>query len=222
MSKLTLQLGFWTAVILAFLGTAYQVILAGAIKSGTLVTMEPTSPQGLLAGIYTLLSAIGLLILIACIVQYSTPQKKVLGVLGLSFTSLFTAVVCINRFAQLTIIRQSLLIADTSGLDRFMPYGSRSVFFALEMLGWGVFLSLAAFSVSPLLPFGRLERWIARLFNAYGVLGFISVLGYVSSSPLVMVGFIAWGPVLGLAVILLGFLFWRDSHADNARLLSSP
>jgi hypothetical protein len=44
-------------VILAFLGTAYQVILARALKSGTLVTMEPASPEGLLAGIYTLLSA---------------------------------------------------------------------------------------------------------------------------------------------------------------------
>jgi hypothetical protein len=44
MSKFTLQLGFWTAVILAFFGTAYQAILAVALKSGTLmVTMEPAS-----------------------------------------------------------------------------------------------------------------------------------------------------------------------------------
>jgi hypothetical protein len=57
MSKIALQLGFWTAVILAFLGTAYQVILAGAFNSGTLVTMESASSEGLLAGIYTLLSA---------------------------------------------------------------------------------------------------------------------------------------------------------------------
>jgi hypothetical protein len=54
MSKFTLQLGFWTAVILAFFGTAYQAILAGAFKSSTLVTMEPASPEGLLAGIYSI------------------------------------------------------------------------------------------------------------------------------------------------------------------------
>jgi hypothetical protein len=46
MSRFTLQLGFWTAVILTFLGTAYQVILAGALKSGTLVTMESASSEG--------------------------------------------------------------------------------------------------------------------------------------------------------------------------------
>jgi hypothetical protein len=57
MSRFTLQLGFWTAVILAFLGTAYQVILADALISGSLVTMKPGSSEGLLAGIYTLLSA---------------------------------------------------------------------------------------------------------------------------------------------------------------------
>jgi hypothetical protein len=140
MSKFTLQLGFWTAVILAFFGTAYQAILAVALKSGTLVTREPTSLEGVLAGIYTLLSTIGLLILIAGIVQYATPEKSVLAELGVVLHEPVYCRVCINRFAHLTIIRQSMLIVDTSGLDRFMPYGSRSVFFALEMLGWGVFL----------------------------------------------------------------------------------
>jgi hypothetical protein len=112
--------------------------------------MEPTSPWALWAGIDTLLAAVGLVILMACIAQFARPETKILGVIGLAFTILFAAVVCINRFAQLTIIRHSFLIADTAGLDRFLPYGSRSVFFALEMLGWGGFLSLAAFSVAPL------------------------------------------------------------------------
>jgi hypothetical protein len=36
-------------VILAFFGTVYQAILAVALKSGTLISMEPASPEGLLA-----------------------------------------------------------------------------------------------------------------------------------------------------------------------------
>ena len=161
----------------------------------------------------------------ACIAQVARPDKKVLGVIGLAFTILFAAVVCMNRFTQLTVIRQSFLLADTADLDRFLPYGPRSVFFALEMLGWGGFLSLAAFSVAPLFTSGRLERWIAAMFIAYGVLGLTSVFGYALGSPIVVVGFLAWGPVLGVEVALLGFLFWRDSHPErkNAEpIRSSP
>lgn len=48
------------------------------------------------------------------------------------------------------------------------------------------------------------------MFLTYGVLALISVAGYAFRSPIVLVGFIAWGPVLGAAVFLLGLLFWRD------------
>lgn len=214
MSKLASQIGFWTSGFLALLGTAYLVILAGITSTGALITMEPTGPWALWAGIDTLLSAIGLVILMAWIAQAARPEKKVLGVIGLAFTILFAAVVCINRFTQLTIIRQGFLLADTAGLDRFLPYGSRSVFFALEMLGWGGFLSLAAFSVAPLFGAARLERWIAAMFITYGVLGMTSVLGYVLASPIVMVGFLAWGPVLGVGIVLLGFQFWRNFRGE--------
>lgn len=215
MSNLSSQIGFWTSGFLTLLGTAYLVILGRTTSTGALITMEPTSPWALWAGIDTLLAAVGLVILIACIAQFARPEMKILGVIGLAFTILFAVVVCINRFAQLTIIRHSFLIADTAGLDRFLPYGSRSVFFALEMLGWGGFLSLAAFSVAPLFGDGRLERWIAAMFIAYGVLGMTSLLGYALGSPIVMVGFLAWGPVLGVEIVLLGFVFWRDFHSKR-------
>jgi len=220
MSKLTLQIGVWTSVFLTILGTAYLVILSGFSSMDALTNMEPTSPVALWSGIVTLFSANGLVVLMACIALYAAPEKKVFGLIGLAFTVLFAAVVSINRFAQLTVIRQSFLLSDAAGLDRFLPYGSRSVFFSLEMLGWGVFLSLAAFSVAPLFTHGRLERWIAGMFLTYGVLGTTSVLGYAFSSPIVMIGFLAWGPVLGAAVVLLGILFWRESHTTRRKAVS--
>lgn len=220
MSKLTMLIGSGTSLVLFLLGTIYLMILADIKSIDSLVTMESTSPIALTAGIITLFTAIELVILMACIAEYAAPEKKVLGVIGLAFSILFAAVVCINRFAQLTIIRKSFLLTDTYGLDRFLPYGSRSVFFALEMLGWGGFLSLAAFSVAPLFSTGRLERWIAGLFLTYGVLGTISVLGYAFGSPIEMIGFIAWGPVLGVAVVLLSFMFWRDLRKQRKNVQS--
>jgi hypothetical protein len=165
------------------------------------------------AGVDTLLTAFGMVVLMACITQFAPTERRVLSLVGFGFTLLFAALVSINRFAQLTVIRQSLTLADTVGLERFMPYGSQSVFFALEMLGWGAFLSIAAFSIAPLFTHGRLERWISIFFLMYGVLGTTAVIGYALNSPLIVLGYIAWGPVLGVAVALLAFLFWR--HANH-------
>jgi hypothetical protein len=212
MSKLTTQIGFWVSVSLMLLGTAYLVILAGVASTGDRTTMEPEGPWALWAGFDTLLSAVGLVILMACIAEAAPAEKKVLGIIGLAFTILFAAVVCINRFVQLTLIRQSFQLNDIAGLDRFLPYGARSVFFALEMLGWGVFLSLAAFSIAPLFSRGRLERCIAGMFLTYGVLGITSILGYAFGSPIVMLGFVAWGPILGIAILFVGIRFWRESR----------
>lgn len=212
MPKLAVQIGFWTCVFLAFLGTVYLAILAGIDSVSSLVTMEPASPRALLAGLDTLLTAFGLVILMSCVAQAAALKKKVLGFTGLAFTILFAAVVCINRFVQLTIVRQGLLMGDTSGLDRFLPYGPRSIFFALEMLGWGGFLSIAALFIAPIFTARKLERWIAGLFVTYGVLGTTSLLGYVFDNPVVMVGFLAWGPVLGTAVVLLAVWFRQSGR----------
>ncbi len=209
-SRLTLQIGLWTSGFLTLLGTTYLVILVGVPSMDALIAMPPSSPRALWAGLDTLLSAVGLVILMACICHSAAPHKKVLGQIGFGFTILFSGVVCNNRFAQLTVIRHSFMLADATDLDRFLPYGSRSVFFALEMLGWGGFFSLAAFTIAPLFTKGRLERCIAGMLLLYGVLGTTSVLGYGLGSQIVMIGYVAWGPVLGIAVALLGILFWRD------------
>lgn len=207
MPRLTSRIGFWTSCSLLLLGIAYLVLLAGIASADGLTSMDPTEPRALWAGLDTLLTAIGLVILMACIAQSAAPEKRILGFISLAFTILFATVVCINRFTQLTVIRQSFVIGDTAGLDRFLPYGEGSVFFALEMLGWGVFMSLAALFSAPLFFSGSLNRSIAAVFVSYGILGLTSAIGYALSSQIVIVGFLAWGPVLGVAVTLLAFHF---------------
>ena len=66
-----------------------------------------------------------------------TGENKILGSLGISFITLFAAMVSINRFVQLTVILQSPAGAASQDLARFLPYSTGSVMFALEMLGWG-------------------------------------------------------------------------------------
>ena len=73
-----------------------------------------------------------------------------------------------------------------------MPYDPGSVMFALEILGWGLFLGLAMAAFASQFGADRLERNIRRLLLGYAVLGITSAAGYMAASPLAAVGFIAW------------------------------
>ena len=123
-----------------------------------------------------------------------------------SFIILFSATVSINRFVQLTVIQQSLPDIP-SDLMRFLPYSSSSVMFALEMLGWGLFSSLAAVFVAPLFSSSPLNNTIRWLFILYAVFSFLGVIGFATNTPITAGAFIAWGPILLALAILLARYF---------------
>ena len=134
------QLGFWASSLGAVLGGIYFLVLIYAISTDGLVSLASPSPFVQLAGgIGTFLTVPVLVILFTAIRFVNEENNKVLGSLGVNFIILFAATVGINRFVQLTVVQQSLPDVPTD-LTRFLPYGTGSVMFALEILGWGFFL----------------------------------------------------------------------------------
>jgi len=96
-----------------------------------------------------------------------------------------------------------------------MPYATDGVAFSLEMLGWGLFLSIAALFVASAFGRDRLQRAIRWLFITFGILSLLSVVGYATESPLISLGFIAWGPVLSAILILLTILFYAAQNTKD-------
>ena len=207
------QLGFWAAVATSVLGIAYLGVLIGYF--GTQGFVFPPSPLvQLVAGIVTFLTVPALVVLFAAIREVPGRQG-ILGTLGLCFTLLFATVVSINRFVQLTVIQQAPAGAESADLARFLPYSTGSVMFALEMLGWGFFIGIAALFVAPLFhgdPLQTSIRWVAA---AFGVLSLISVVGFITETALTMAGFIAWGPLLLALAILLTVYFHKAGRAAS-------
>jgi len=73
---------------------------------------------------------------------------------------------------------------------------------ALEVLGWGIFSSLAAAFVAPLFSASLLNNSIRWLFISYAVLSFLSAFSFVTTI-FIPTGPIAWGPIsLALAILL--------------------
>jgi hypothetical protein len=143
------QLGFWASVITAVFAGIYIPLIIYTISTIGLSSNFPPFVQ-LVGGIITFLTVPLLVILFTAIRYVNEGDNKILGSLGVNFIILFAASVSINRFVQLTVIQQSLPDVPAD-LARFLPYGPGSVMFALEILGWGFFSSLAAIAWGPIL-----------------------------------------------------------------------
>jgi len=203
------QIGFWAAAGLAALEVLYLGLLAVMMLSGAF-SFPPPLPFQLVAGVITLLTTPLLVVMAACIHAAAPAEKKILSQVGLAFTSLGALVISINRFVQLSIVRQSLQSGATDGLARFLPYDGGSVMFALEMMGWGFLLGLAGLFFAPVFGGNQLGSWLRWLWIAYGVLALASALGFILAVPvLTMLGFAAWGPILCAIAILSAIQFRR-------------
>ena len=204
-NRIATQLIFWSSLSLASIGLLYAGILGTVAALGSL-TLPPPEPVGTFAAVDTIASAVLLVVLVVAIDTICPPDRRAFSRLSVAFTTMFAVAVTINRFVQLTIVRQSVAAGDTTDLRRFLPYDPRSAMFAIEILGWGFFFGLAALCLVPVLRGPGLRAWIARLMGLYGVLGLVCALGLVFDSPVVAVGFLAWGGVLPLAAGLIAFV----------------
>jgi hypothetical protein len=205
--NLARQLGIWSSIFISVLGAIYLGLLIKFFSTEGFV-FPPGPTVQLIGGIVTFLTAPGLLVLFTAIHYGKDRENKILSSLGISFITLFAATVSINRFVQLTVIQQSA--AGAQDLSRFLPYATGSVMFALEMLGWGFFSSLAALSVAPLFSGSRLAISIRWSLVGYALFSFMGVIGYMTQTPITTAAFIAWGPILLALAIMLAVYFIKE------------
>ncbi|OGN92316.1 MAG: hypothetical protein A2Y88_07430 [Chloroflexi bacterium RBG_13_48_10] len=208
--NLARQMGLWSSIYIAVLGVIYLLLL-GIYFSTEGFAFPPSQTVQLSGGIITFLTVPGLLVQYTAIRYSKDWENKILGSLGITFITLFAATVSINRFVQLTVIQQSVPSAASQDLARFLPYATGSVMFALEMLGWGFFSSLAALSVAPLFYGSRINISLRWLFVGYALFSFIGVIGYATESPISAAAFIAWGPILTALAVLLAAYFRNEN-----------
>ncbi|NTU83971.1 MAG: hypothetical protein HGA45_32135 [Chloroflexales bacterium] len=149
------------------------------------------------------------IVLMACI-HYITPEtKKVFSLIGLSFASVYVAIIPTNYYLQLFVVRLNLESRTLDGLALLAQPNFHSVFFALETLGY-TFLSLATLFVSQVFSGGKLERWIRWLFIVSGAVGIFGVLVAPFDQPyLIFAGLGLWSLAFPISTILLSIFFRR-------------
>lgn len=108
-----------------------------------------------------------------CAYAYFAEQKaKLAGYVSVAFAAVYTAIILLVYFAQLTTVRQNDLTQQAAKLLDFQQFG---LLFNYDLLGYAV-MSLATFFAGLTVPSGtKADRWLKNLLMIHGVF-FISCL----------------------------------------------
>ncbi|MFI0424526.1 hypothetical protein [Spongiactinospora sp. 9N601] len=196
------SVGMWAGGGFVALLLVYMAALAVMTAQGA-----PFPPQEpFTTAFHAIMMLAGLAIVpLWCAIHLATPpDRQVFTLVALAFAVMCAVFTCANRFVALTMVRQSPALGQTAGLEWFQPYGWPSLMFAFELLGWGVFFSLACLFLIPAFRGHGLDRGIAMAFAITGVLSLGGALGLLVDSTRLMgaIAPVAWGLGPGVAVVL--------------------
>jgi hypothetical protein len=204
------KLGYWSSLIQIVLAAMYLAAVAAMIISGAI---PPAEPYISIVSIVSLASVPIFVFLWVILNNVSAPEKKVFTQTSLALIVIFATLTSINRYVAMMVVRQSIAMGITDGLNWFMPYGWPSIMAAMEVLAWGFFLGLAFLFLAPVFRTGRLELAIFWTLIVSGIFSLIAVLGQVMNSVLLnILGIIAWGPGL---IFLFGLLASWFRHSKQ-------
>jgi hypothetical protein len=207
------KFGYRTSLIGIILTLVYLGAIAGMFISGTI---PPAEPYVSIISIVSLASVPVFMFLWVLLHNVVSLDKKIFTQTSLALIVIFATLTSINRYVALTVVRQSMDMGITDGLNWFMPYGWPSIMAAMEVLAWGFFLGLAFLSLAPVFRKGKTELAIFWTLIISGFFSLIAVLGQVLNSAIVnMLGIIAWGPGLIVFFTLLAIWFKTSMNSIN-------
>jgi len=199
------KFGYWTSLIGVMLTLVYLGAIAAMFISGTI---PPAEPYISIVSIVSLASVPVFVFLWVLLHNVVSLDKKIYTQTSLALIVIFATLTSINRYVAMTVVRQSIAMGITDGLNWFMPYGWPSIMAAMEVLAWGFFLGLAFLFLTPVFRRGKLELAIFWTLIISGVFALLATLGQaLNSVALNLLGILAWGPGLIVLFILLAFWF---------------
>ena len=225
--RLSLRLGFWAALgcvaafvtfTAAFIGLLFVRPLFLWSDLAAYLAFDRAYPTWLpdLARLAMLLFGPLFVVVLNSVYDLAAPAQKSLARLALLFGLGFAVLTGAHYFVQLTAVRASIAAGVTDGLVQVVQANPYAAFAALNMLGWTLFLGLAALCAAPVFTGKGLARVIRYALVATGLICLLGGAGYLAqNAPLV---FVTMNPAMGGAVltttVALSFYFHRRGQAE--------
>src|SRR6185503_2942348 len=182
-SPSTRSVGFWSAVFATFFSLTYVV--------GQLAEWMGLMESG--GGAHNASTALGLIVLLTpslflgptfllltlSIHQLTPADRKIWSHAAVSFATIYTALIGINYYVQLTWVAPRLSAGRTQGIEQFLFTPFDSFLYAVDILGYS-FMSLASLCAARVFRGNGLERVIRLSLTANGaLLPFLALQMYV-------------------------------------------
>ena len=177
------KFGYWSALG----STVFSVGFAAAAIGSSLVPLpswngiesfaEAFRTLHVLPGAFALLLIPAFVILTATIYHTSAEDRRLFGMLGLVFSLVYASLVGANYAIQLVVLRPNLLRGETEGMALFALTNPYSVFWGLELIGYG-FMMLSLISAAFVFDRSGLEGWVRKIFLVNGMVNILATVAY--------------------------------------------
>ncbi len=182
------RIGFWSALLSALAFLVFTVCFIGVAVTSPIFmwtnladylvyVQENGQFLQTIARVCSLSFALLFVLLLNAIHEITVAEKKVLTRTALSLGIGFAVLAGLFYFVQITAVRWSIQLGQTTGLEQVIQANPLSAVSAMNMLGWTLFLGLASLFLVPVFANGRLQKTIriAFLLNAiFCLLGGVS------------------------------------------------
>jgi hypothetical protein len=182
-SPSTKSVGFWSAVLSAAFSLTYDV---GQVAEWLGWLGSSGGPHSLSTpfGLFVLLTpslllGASFLVLVVCVHQLAPPDRRVWSHAAVAFATIYTALISINYYVQLTWVAPRLASGNIEGIEPFLFVPFDSFLYAVDILGYS-FMSVATLFAARVFTGDGQERIVRRFLTANGLLlPFIALQMYV-------------------------------------------
>jgi hypothetical protein len=218
----TKALGFWSAALATVFSIAYVVAqLAewlGWLGSGGGADNAST-PVGLIVLLTpSLMLGSSFLLMMVCIHEWTPDDRKVWSLAALVFATVYTVLISINYFVQLTWVTPRLIEGRTAGIEQFLFTPFDSFLYSVDILGY-TFMSVSTLFAAQVFVGRGAQRTAKYFLIANGLLiPFIALQMYWH----VLIWFAAaWAVTFPVSTWAVAVIF-RDAQTEAEGVWRSP
>jgi len=209
-SQSTKVVGFWSAVLATVFSLVY-VVAQLAEWAGWLGSAGGPESASTPFGLFVLLTpslllGSAFLVLIVSLYQIATPDRKVWSLASVAFATIYTTLISIVYFVQLTFIAPRIAEGRIAGIEAFLFVPFDSFLYAVDILGYS-FMSLATLFAAQMFTGKGIERVARFWLTANGLLlPFLALQMYFH--PLIWIASL-WAITFPASTWALAILFRR-------------
>jgi hypothetical protein len=202
-----LKFGWWSAVLSSVFSLIYIIGQLGE-WFGLLGSAGGPESSSTVLGIIVLLTPSlflgpAFLILITSIHNYAPGDKKIWSSVALVFATIYTALISINYYVQLTLVAPHMIKGETESIKFLLFTPFDSFLYSVDILGYS-FMSVSTFFAAFVFPPGRIRTFLVA--NGL-IVPFIALQTYYH--PLIWPASL-WAITFPASTISLALLFRRS------------